>query len=60
MKLSFNASFVNMLPITVYSLIGLVFAIIASIPLGLGWLVLFPVLATSVYASYKDIFGDPR
>jgi uncharacterized membrane protein len=60
MKLSFNASMVNMLPMTVYSLIGLVFAIIASIPLALGWLVLFPVFATSVYASYKDIFGDPR
>jgi len=60
MKLSFNASLVNMLPMTVYSLIGLVFAIIASIPLALGWLVLFPVFATSVYASYKDIFGDPR
>lgn len=60
MKLSFDASLVNMLPMTVYSLLGIVFAIVASIPLGLGWCVLFPVFATSVYASYKDIFGDPR
>ena len=26
---------------------------------GSGWLVLLPVYAASVYASYKDIFGDP-
>jgi uncharacterized membrane protein len=59
MKLSFDANIVNMLPMTVYGLLGIVFAIVASIPLGLGWCVLFPVFATSVYASYKDIFGDP-
>ena len=33
--------------------------IVASIPLGLGWFVLGPVFAASVYASYKDIFGAP-
>ncbi len=48
-----------MLPMFVYSLLGLVFAIVASIPLFLGWLVLAPVFAGSVYASYKDIFGTP-
>ena len=40
----------------VYSLIGLVLAIAASIPLGLGWLVLGPVFGGSVYAGYRDIF----
>ena len=59
MKASFDACLVNMLPMLVYSVLGLVFAIVASIPLALGWLVLAPVLAGSVYASYKDIFGDP-
>jgi len=59
MKASFRACLVNMLPMLVYSLFGLVFAIGASIPLGLGWLVLGPVFAASVYASYKDIFGAP-
>ena len=47
-----------MLPMLVYSLLGLVFAIVASIPLGLGWLVLAPMFAASIYASYKDIFGE--
>ena len=56
MKTSFTACLINMLPMLVYSLLGLVFAIVASIPLGLGWLVLGPVLVASVYASYKDIF----
>ena len=58
MKTSFTACLVNMLPMFVYSLLGLVFAIVASIPLGLGWLVLGPVFVASVYASYKDIFGE--
>jgi len=58
MKTSFNACLVNMMPMLVYSLLGLVFAIVATIPAGLGWLVLAPVFAGSVYASYKDIFGE--
>ena len=60
MKTSFHASLVNMLPMFVYGLLGLVFAIVASIPFFLGWLVLAPVFAGSVYASYKDIFGTPE
>ena len=58
MKASFDACLINVLPMLVYSLLGLVFAIVASIPLMLGWLVLAPVFAGSVYASYKDIFGE--
>ena len=34
----------------------MVFGVIASIPLMLGWLVLGPVLCTSYYTSYKDIY----
>jgi len=56
-KASFDACLRNLLPMLVYSLLGLAFAIVASIPLGLGWLVLAPVFAASIYASYKDIFG---
>jgi uncharacterized membrane protein len=57
-KASFDACLRNIMPMLVYSLLGLVFAIVASIPLGLGWLVLAPVFAASIYASYKDIFGE--
>ncbi len=59
MKTSFNASLRNVPPFLVYGLVGLLLAIIATIPLGLGWFVLAPVYAASIYAGYKDIFGDP-
>jgi hypothetical protein len=34
----------------------LIFGIVASIPAGLGWLVLMPVTAASVYTAYRDIY----
>jgi uncharacterized membrane protein len=55
---SFTACVRNIPPFLLYGLLGIVFAFVATIPLGLGWLVLGPVFAASVYASYKDIFGD--
>jgi len=59
MKSSFTAGMRNIPPFLVYSLLGMVFAIVASIPLFLGWIVLAPVYAATIYASYKDIFGVP-
>ncbi len=56
MKASFGACLSNMLPMLVYSVLGLVLAIAATLPFALGWLVLAPMFAGSVYASYKDIF----
>src|SRR5204863_82341 len=32
------------------------FAVLASIPLCLGWLVLGPVIGASIYTSYRDIY----
>lgn len=58
MKASFTACLANILPFLVYGLLGVAFAIVASIPVFLGWLVLLPVGVVSVYTSYKDIFGD--
>lgn len=56
MKASFFVSIKNFVPFLVYGLAVLVLAVIASIPLLLGWLVLTPVLYASIYASYKDMF----
>lgn len=56
MKLSFLGCVKNVLPFLVYGLVGLILMILASIPFGLGWLVLGPVLFGTIYASYKDIF----
>jgi hypothetical protein len=40
----------------VQGVILLVASIVASIPLGLGWLVLGPVLVASIYTGYRDIY----
>lgn len=40
----------------VYVLLVLVAAVLASLPLLLGWLVLLPVLYASLYAAYRDLF----
>jgi hypothetical protein len=56
MKESFSGCLRNIVPFLVYGVVMMVFAAIASIPLGLGWLVLGPVLCTSFYTSYKDIY----
>jgi len=56
MKQSFTGCLRNVLPFLVYGIIGFVFAVVASLPIGLGWLVLGPVIAASVYTSYRDIY----
>jgi uncharacterized membrane protein len=56
LKESFSASLKNIIPMLVYGVLLFIAAIIAAIPLGLGWLVLGPVLAGSLYASYRDIY----
>ncbi len=53
---SFRGCLRNIVPFLVYGVLVLILAMLASIPLGLGWLVLLPVMAGSVYAGYKDIF----
>ena len=55
-KLSFAACLKNFMPLLWYGVILLGLGIIASIPAFLGWIVLAPVMFTSFYASYRDIF----
>lgn len=59
MKASFSACLRNVLPFLIYGLLGLLFLIVACIPLFLGLLVLIPVGSATIYTSYKDIFGVP-
>jgi uncharacterized membrane protein len=58
MKASFFVSIKNILPFLLYGIVVFVLAIIATLPIMLGWLVLSPVLAASVYASYRDMFYE--
>jgi hypothetical protein len=55
---SLRAVFKNVLPFLVYGVIQFVLAIVASIPFGLGWLVLLPVMLLTAYVSYRDVFGE--
>lgn len=56
MKASFLGCLRNILPFLVYGLVVVVAAILATLPLGLGWFVLAPVLFASMYAGYRDIY----
>lgn len=59
MEQSVLASVANALPLALLSLLYLVAAAFAAIPMGLGFLVLIPVITGAVYASYVDIWGSP-
>jgi hypothetical protein len=56
-KASFAASLKNIVPFLLWGVIYIVASIVASIPFGLGWIVLAPVLMLTAYTSYKDVFG---
>jgi uncharacterized membrane protein len=58
MKMSFMGCLKNVIPYLVYGIVVMVLAIVASIPLLLGWLVLGPVLIGSMYVAYKEIFTE--
>ncbi len=57
MRLSFAASMKNIVPFLLWSIIYFIAAMIATIPFGLGWIVLVPVLMLTLYVSYKDVFS---
>ena len=57
-KASFSGCLKNIVAFLIYGGIAFVLAIVAAIPFGLGWLVLGPVMAGSIYVAYRDIYGD--
>lgn len=56
MKNSLSGASKNVLPFIVYCLVTFLFAIVASIPCGLGLLVFVPVTIASIYTGYRDVF----
>jgi uncharacterized membrane protein len=56
MKASLAACVKNWLPLLVYSIVLAVLLMIASIPFGLGLLLMIPVMLLSIGDSYRDIF----
>jgi uncharacterized membrane protein len=56
LQLSVAASLKNVLPFLVFGLIGILASIVASIPFGLGWIVLLPLTMLSAFVSYREVF----
>lgn len=56
-QLSFSGCLKNLLPLLVFGVIYLVLAIIAAIPLALGFLLLIPVSLLASYCSYRSVFA---
>jgi hypothetical protein len=56
MKLSLRAFLYNVMPMLLYGATFMFLAMLASIPMMLGWVVLLPLVFTTLYASYNDIF----
>jgi uncharacterized membrane protein len=58
LKASFSGCLRNVVPFLIYAVIGIVLAVLATIPFCLGWFVLGPVLYATIYAGYCDIFEE--
>ncbi len=56
LKASFSACLKNFVPFLLYGIIMFVLIVVGSIPLGLGLIVVLPLIYTSTYAAYRDIF----
>lgn len=56
MRLSLRACRQNVGAMLVNGLLMIVIAIVATIPLGFGWLIAGPVLFASIHAAYRDLF----
>ena len=56
LQLSWAASLKNLVAFLVFGLIYIVASIVASIPFGLGWILLLPVSMLAVFVSYRDVF----
>lgn len=55
-KMSFRGCLSNIIPFLIYGLIFLVLAVVALIPVGLGMIILMPVMIISMYSSYRSVF----
>lgn len=56
LKQSWSGCLKNIVPFLIYGVVLFVLGIVASLPFLLGWLALGPVMAASIYTSYRDIY----
>ena len=59
MKKSFKGSAANLLPMFVYSVVAvIVFSIFVTITIGIGLIVVIPLIMITYYTSYRDVWTD--
>ena len=58
MKLSFKACLANIVPFLIYGLVLVGLSILALLTLGLGYLVLLPVIYITYYTSYREVLTE--
>lgn len=56
MKTSFMGCLKNVLPFLIYGVMLTILFVLATIPFGLGWLIVMPMMVASIYTAYRDIF----
>lgn len=56
LKASLKACLSNVGALAIFGIAIILFGFVASMPMMLGWLILLPVMVTSIYASYCDLF----
>jgi len=56
LKISLRGCLNNVGPLSAYGLMMVLFGLAASMPMMLGWLILLPIMITSIYAAYRGIF----
>ena len=59
LRLSFLGCLKNILPFLLYGLAATLLLVVGTIPLGLGLLIVVPVLMASLYTAYRDIYFQP-
>ncbi len=58
--MSARAGFANLGALVLFTVVLVPVGLVAMLPMGLGLLVLLPVLSGASYASYEDVFGTGR
>lgn len=59
LRVSLQGFWRNIVPLGLYGIIIIMFALMATLPMLLGWLILMPVMVASIYAAYRDLFPLP-
>jgi hypothetical protein len=58
MKQSFFGCLKNILPLLLFGFLSMVLTVLATLPILLGWLVIWPMFIGALYSAYKDVFLD--